>query len=489
MNYTKLLRMIFLIVVILLCQKDSNSDILQQPEYNGTLVADSTVWHGELRCTWDTPQEAVDSIRIWFDLDTIPLEFEINLPQTQAHYISPVTDTTDTIRRLDDDTYYFLGLQICRNNMWSYITEKSRTGIKTSSGCPTPVSNIISIDTSWFEDTTNSLVIQWYIDTLNAPSNQTYQAGNIISLDPAIVVDSFLTVSMWSHITQKQNITKIPIYPDIVFDTTYAVGLWLRGFSLTLGQGKKSNPTDSSICQIRIPSFIWQEIFLFPDTIDQVFAANKMITFKKLTPVQVIDTIRAFHLPEPLPEGLIDVGGVPFLFTHSLQIPPILLGMKYGTLPPGVTEEDLYLYQYKNDTLEIIIDCARFDSTVWDAVDTTQLAYPFLLFADTTITAIKNQINKNSNFNFSVKNGIVYYTLPFSESANLIFSMYSVSGRKVWEKIVKSASDQGKIILNLTNGTGEKMRPASGMFILQMEIQVNNRVRNFVAKKMVIVEQ
>ncbi len=492
MNSVKLLHITSLITVTLLCQIYSSSDILQRPEYLGTFTADSTMYGGELHCTWDAPQESVDSIRIWFDFDTIPLEYEINLPQNQARYVSLVTETTDTIRKLDSDSWYFLGLQICKNSMWSYITENSRTLVKTAvSGSSFVVINIISIDTSWFENTTNSLVIQWYIDSLNVPGggNRTYQAGYTIALDTAMLVDTSQRVSMWRDVTQKQNITTIPLYPEIVFDTTWAAGLWLRSYSVTLGPERKSRPTDSSICQTEIPSFTWQEIVLFPDTLDQVSAANSMITFKKNVPFTIVDTIRAFHLQDTLPEEFIDVGGVPFTFNHTLQIPPIVLGMKYDKLPPGVTEDDLWLYQYKNDQLEIMSGCSRSDSTVWDTVESSQLAYPFLLFADTTITAVKSQINKSSNFNFHLVNGSVYYTLPVSEPANLIFAMYSVSGKKVWETNLKHVSGNGRITLNGANGIGEEMLPASGMYILQMEMLVKNRVQNCVTKKLAIVEQ
>ena len=113
---------VFIMYMIIVMGVITGITSAQQPVYQGTLVADSTANPGEIHCAWDAPQESVDSIRIWIDDDTIPLEYDINLPLNQAHYVSPATMTTDTLRGLQVDTYYFLGLQICKNTMWSYVT-------------------------------------------------------------------------------------------------------------------------------------------------------------------------------------------------------------------------------------------------------------------------------------------------------------------------------------------------------------------------------
>ncbi len=352
-----------------------------RPVYTGTLTADSTKYGGQIFLTWNAPAIAADSIQAWWSTDTIPLNFEFSIPASQSKRIDPLV-TSDTIKGLDNDKPYCVALQVLKDDMWSMVTVHSRAWTKTALGDTSKVPNIISIDSTWFKDLTNEVYITWHIDTLAAPGGRTYEAGYVVGFDSATVVDAAQTVLAWTPVTQKVNQTSFQLYPDIVFDTTYTVGLWLRGFSVSLGAGMSSEPTDSSLTTILTPKFTWQEITLFTDTADTVYVANQSIIFAKITKFNIVDTLWAFN-PDTLPDGFVQVGGVSFKFNNSqLQIPPTMLGLKYDSLPVGVTESDLGLYKYHNGQFYVMHGFTVSNGVVWDTIKSSDVGFPFLVLAD-----------------------------------------------------------------------------------------------------------
>lgn len=358
-----------------------------RPEYPGTLTADSTPFGGELKLNWDPPDSAADSMRVWWDNDTIPLTHSFQLPVSQSHRFDPAMKC-DTIRNLNNKTFYCVGLQIFRNGMWSAVTQKSRTWAKTALGDTSRVPNCISVDTSWFDNMTNSIIIHWHVDTLEASGERSFETGYVVSLDSLKVIDTSQMVTNWQRITAKTAVTTIPIFPDIIFDTSYTAGLWLRSYSPLTGPGKKSPPTDSSMVEAAVPPFTWQFITFFPDTVDTVYAANKKIILGKLYEFTTFDTLCLFEPPD-IPDGFVRVGGVYFNFGNKLNsIPPTLLGLKYDSLPVGVTLDKLALYQYKEGQLHARHGSTVRSGAVWDTINSPDLAYPFLVLADTVPPAI-----------------------------------------------------------------------------------------------------
>ncbi len=359
----------------------------ERPVYTGTLTADSTFYGGQLFCGWNSVPADIDSIKLWWDTDTIPLYFEFSIPASQSKTLAPNV-TKDTLKSLDNDKLYCVALQVKKDDMWSMVTAESRAWAKTAVGDTSKVPNIIRIDSAWFDSIKNNIVVSWHIDTLDAPGGRTYEAGYVVGFDSAAVVDTGQTVESWAAVTSKINQTKIPLYPDIVFDTTYTVGLWLRGVSDPLGPGKSSAPTDSSISCVRTPKFSWQEVTLFTDTADTVYVANHSIFFIKNTVFTIVDTLWAFT-PDSLPVGFVDVGCIGFKFNNEqLQIPPILLGMKYDSLPDGVSESDLGLYKYENGKFYVMHGFTVHDSAVWATMYSEDLTGAFLVLADTLSPAI-----------------------------------------------------------------------------------------------------
>ena len=238
-------------------------------EYEGTLNADSTLLSDEIKLWWNKPNDSIDSIRIWWDIDTIPLTHEFDLPISQVLY-SSVLDTVDTLGSLTNNTHYHFGLQIYKNGMWSYITEKSRASAMTAFGDTTTIPNIIKIDSAWFHDTTNKIYVQWHINIKSCPQGSSYQSG--YTYNPDSIISYSLKPLMWDSLYQDNNVTIIDPGQNLIFDTTYTVGMWLRCYNDSIGGSNPSPPTDSSMFKITIPPFTWQTINLFPQDKDIVFA-------------------------------------------------------------------------------------------------------------------------------------------------------------------------------------------------------------------------
>ncbi len=353
-----------------------------RPVYTGRLSADSTQIGGELHITWTKPASAADSIRIWWDRDTIPLMHTFQIPASQSKFIDTALTIT-TVKGLDNNKWYCLGLQIFRDDMWSQVTGNSRAWARTALGDTTIVPNIISVDSSWFEDSSNAVIVRWHVGVLNASGDRAYQFGWVKSLDSAAVFDADENVVEWMDVTQKVNETKIRLFPGIIFDTTYAIGLWLRGYSTVLGPGRKSPPTDSSFVVQKAPPFTWEAIDMSSTKSDTIWMANERIFFKKIDPFYLKDTLTAFN-PGTLPAGFVNVGGVYFSFNVTApNIPPFILGLKYDYLPGRVKESDLGLYQYKNGLIYVMHGFQVSSGMVWDTVTSVDLAYPFMILADT----------------------------------------------------------------------------------------------------------
>ncbi|MCP4707668.1 MAG: hypothetical protein GY869_03500, partial [Planctomycetes bacterium] len=182
--------------------------------------------------------------------------------------------------------------------------------------------------------------------------------------------------------------------------------------SLT-GPGKKSPPTDSSFVRVNIPSFTWQFITFFPDTAQTVYAANKKIILKEVFHFTAFDTLWSFK-PPTLPDGFAQLGGIYFNFGNKdLYTPPFLVGLPYDSLPAGVTEDELSLYQFIDGHLNVMYGSYVENGAVWDTVLHRDLAYPFLVLADTakpviTLTQYSDTITKGADVStlFDVRDNI-----------------------------------------------------------------------------------
>lgn len=360
-----------------------------RPVYTGTLLADSTLSGDQIHVSWTAPPAGTDSVRIWWDQTPIPLSHDPNLPISQAFYPYSSMVLTDTIKYvLTNNTIYYLGLQICKDDLWSRITIQSSDTVKTAQGNTDTIPNNIKIDSASFNSSNNSITLYWHLDLSITPPNSyliqgyTYQLGH--SLDTACKpVD-------WDSIATAVNTTVIPI-TNLIFDTTYTAGLWLRSFHVTNGASRPTPPNDSSKVSIKIPTFTWQAVSFFPDT-PVVFAANKRIILQQIDNFIHHDTLWSFD-PGPIPAGFVSVGGVCFYFGNKTPgIAPFKLGLRYTDLASGISENNVAMYQIRNKEFFLFYDREIKDSVVWVRITNTEMAYPFIILADT----LKPQITVES---------------------------------------------------------------------------------------------
>lgn len=369
---------------------------MNRPVYNGTLIADSTFSGDKIHCNWDAPVDGADSIRIWWDANYIPLDHDISLPIVQAHYIDPVTSILDTIGGLNNNRLYHLGLQIFKNGMWSSITKESSDSAKTSLGDTTRIPNIIAIDTSWFDTLLNQVNVKWHLNLSNMPDGKSAKSGFTHTLESVLDTSQIAAPFSYDTIVQDTNLTTFSLHPDICFDTSYTVGIWLLGISPGLGAGQPSPPMDSSIVSVKIPSFTWQQITIFKNAIDTVFAINNKLTFINLINFEITDTIWKTSLPTP-PNGFVIVGGISFnIAKASLQIPPFKMGIRYDSLPTGITANDLAMYNFHAGNFNVRHNSYSNNNCVWDSINSWELADPFLILADTMPPKIIVTDNSNT---------------------------------------------------------------------------------------------
>ena len=380
---------------------DTTFDIgWERPEYTGILTADSTARGDWMHLEWTAPQGGTDSVRIWWNTSPIPLVHNPSLPVHQAHYPASVAQVIDTVKGLTNNTVYYFGLQIFKDDMWSNITEKSSDTAKTATGDTVKIPNVISMDSTWFDSKTNSMIIEWHIDLSVLPPDRSYECAYTYA--KGLYIDTLIKPLSWDSIATAVNVTEIPLYPDIWFDTTYTIGLWLRGVHPIFGPTVPAVPADSSTTPIDVPSFTWQEVKFFPDGPVE-YAANLKIILEEVFHFVHMDTLWAYRYPAKLPAGFVSVGCVPFEFGNKNPgVPPFMLGMRYGSLPPGVTESDLGLYRVINGEFHAVYNFEVQDTTVWAELAAKDLAYPFIVLADTvapriTISPFSDTISKGSD--------------------------------------------------------------------------------------------
>lgn len=437
-----------------------------RPVYSGTLTADSTVWSSKMYMEWDLPDDGTEAVRIWWDDKPIDTTWNITLPISQAHDVKePMSMTFDTIFGLTDNTLYYFGLQILKDGFWSKITKNSRTSMTTSAGDTSTVLNIIKVDFVWFDAATNKIKVAWHIDLDNLEEGESYESNYQIGFSDSDVVQKKPT-TLWTPITLVSDTSEIEVSGGIVFDTTYVVGMWLRGIS-AMGTGQPSPPTDTSIISIKIPSFTWEVVTIFPDsdTITSVKAVGGNVVFKiKDTKFSITDTLKNYILDTPLPNGLIDINSVKFTFKPmEVQIAPIILGLKFTNLPGYIKTKDLALYQIKNGLVHIVYGSWVKNGFVWCAVGNENMAYPFLVLADKAIPKIIVDTYKDTVEYGKNKNVPVVFTIEDNIANSKWDLMYGSGNKGYYYNVNDTAKTYSHKVKTHINGNDDIINKSFGV--------------------------
>ena len=411
-----------------------------RPVYSGQLHADTTERSDQAQLSWDSPAQGADSIRIWWDTQKIPLTHDITLPAGQAFYVS-TSAVIDTLSNLNPETMYYFGLQTFKDMMWSSVTVLSSDSVMTlKADSSLIIPNQITIDTSWFDTSSNVINIGCSIDTIGITTDSTYlQCGYSYSIDP----DAFKTIqpSQWKNVAGITAVSSIALGSNIVFDTTYHAGMWLRKCKIIGGVGLAAGPGDTVKTTVRTPAYLtWQEITLSSDKPDTVYAMNGRIIIISITPFDFSDTLRGYIRQVALPEGTVDLGGTGFRFSKpNLQIPDFKIGMKHNPVRSLITNNNKNIYKDSAGPLNVIYGSEAEDSVVWAIISGTDMAYPFLVLADTvkptisftgTITDTAKILDPDSSVTtqFSISDNISNVKWQFSYGAGNMGYAYGTEG-------------------------------------------------------------
>jgi hypothetical protein len=282
------------------------------------------------------------------------------------------------------------------------------------------VPNIIKIDTSWFDEVTNYVVVNWHIDTSQVPPQCVFKSAYAYNRGTVMNTDS--TFYGIDTVKNSTNTTFINI-ADLYWDTTYTIGFWL-GYETKSGTSNWTRPTDSSTFRLDIPSFTWQIVTFFNDAGangEVVEAANGKITLREINNFlgPETDTLRAYHPNASLlPEGLVLIDAISFKFCrNNYVIPDFMLELSYKSLPPGISESDVGLYRDVNGDIMVVhgFSVDGLNKVVKAPVGIDDLTgHPFIVLADTTTPVIAigphseqvDIVDSNVTTNFKIMDNI-----------------------------------------------------------------------------------
>ncbi len=419
-----------------------------RPIWSGTFDASQGSKSNKLNVSWSNVG-VVDSMRFWHSsTDTIPLEHSYDIlfqaTNNQPKTIPTPAQPTDSIEELTSSTKYNVAAQFYKDMMWTRITPMSRDTATTKDfDIDEKVPNVISVDTTWFDPVTNEVVMEWHLyrTIFPPPPNSIYKTGYSYTLRSFI--DSTFLVIGNDSVTTDSNVTRFTI-PDVQFDTTYTVGLWLWfQESSTGGESRKNFPTDSSRTKVSIPSFTWEIVNFFPTSgaNDVVPVANGKIVLRELTDFGVNvqrDTIRSYNRIAPLPSGFFPIEAQAFRFCKSnYQIPSFIIEIPYKNLPVGVTKDDLGLYRDIDGKMHAVHGFKVDENMVFAKISKEDLnvqnkPYPFVVLADTSTPVVTYAIHEeivapgaNVRTEFTIRDNV----------ANVATQFLHGPGHKIFERV------------------------------------------------------
>ena len=354
-----------------------------RPENNAELLIDD-VQPTLIELSWTVPPtDLIDSVRIWWGTDTVPLDY--NIDETQFSFISvSAMESQATVRELTELTLYHFGLQVHKDGLWSHITELSSKSVRTGQVLHADsIPNKISLLDLSFDETTNSIVVTWKVDTLGI-GDKSLEAGIVWATstypktDPSAVFGDRVVMSKpW-----EENSRALKLGENLVFDTLYYVALKLR-----VVNGAWADATDSSRGTVRIPSPKWQEVTYFRNTDTTSVFSRKVLLWKGPTWTSGVfdDTVDVFT-PGQEPFGFIPVSiGVDFRYDKTS--PPLYLGIRYDSIPAGFSASDINLYEFdKTNAVWRVLDRGGIDSLskiVYTLLRPSEHKNPFMLMIDT----------------------------------------------------------------------------------------------------------
>lgn len=348
----------------------------------------------------------IDSVRVLVSRDTIPLG-TIH-PNNEISVVSPgpSADLIQwTVVGLNPNVRYFFAVQARVNFRWTDVSSSSRLSVATANFTSGGViDNIARVDSVVFDSTTNRILVHWHLDSLPT----TLDLGVTWGTDSALAVSVNPSIDTGLVITDTEinGTTELKLESELVFDTTYHVALWLRSSS-----GKWASPVPASIGSVRIPLYTWQVVSLFTQDTVVAFNENIMLWRDETHTITAADTIRYVTPPAGLDRFIPVGGGISFSEDSPL---PFYVGLRYDSIPAGLTTGDIGLYRDSSGAL-LAIHGVNVDSSSRyvfvkskDFADEAGNPYSFYILADPAApsldfaTAIDSPISGTGNLRDTV---------------------------------------------------------------------------------------
>ncbi|MBN1306613.1 MAG: hypothetical protein JXA18_01755 [Chitinispirillaceae bacterium] len=288
-----------------------------------------------------------DTIRIWWGRDSVPLAADF----AEGTYTPiPIEKhlTGTVITGLLSGIRYGVGLQVGKENVWSFVTSDSRDTATTKS-LHTTVLNTIDNVSAVFDTATNHIDVAWDVDTAGIGSLNNMATGIVVAVGVppgGTTVPDDAYGKIVTNPKAKGNTASIDLGNELLFDTTYHVALLLR----REGEGWAA-ATDASRDTVAVPSPSWQRVVYFSGDDTVVTAFNQAVKLWKRGggAVSVVDTLRVFKPAAP-PRGFVVVSRIGFDFVKDNRSDSINIGLRYdAALLGGLRPEDIRMYQYDPD--------------------------------------------------------------------------------------------------------------------------------------------
>ncbi|MBN2038285.1 MAG: DUF2341 domain-containing protein [Chitinispirillaceae bacterium] len=342
-----------------------------------------------IRLSWNTlDPDSVQQVRIYYRTgNALPLEYDFSAvsPKDSVFPAPAVSDTADTVYRLNETTRYYFAAQIYFDGMWSRVTQISSATDSTGEADSSTIINSVTITGLAFDTTTNRVRINWEVDTV-VGSN--LQVGISYAVDQAPPQDT--AIDQVVEVVAAGDSAEIDMGEALLFDTTFTFYLWLK----KTGE-KWARPTDKSTDTLHIPPFVWQAVrysvrYLEDDTTRWVngrirFATNKVLSQNEAR--NYVGKIHRFDADSAALHGFVVVGQS-FLFTEKESSVPIEIGLKCYNLPSAFALSDVRMYRW-NGTYWMVDRSTAFDTAASIVhIRTNELDEPFAAMVDTLQPAV-----------------------------------------------------------------------------------------------------
>ncbi len=341
----------------------------------------------KISLTWnhlDSVATGIKAIRILYTaVAPIPQNIAI-LDTTPYQFINPsVSDTAVLVSGLQENTWYYFGMQIKKNGLWSVVTPSASAKDSTTSSAQELDSNTIHITHLYFDTIKNQIKVAWTVTPIPGADLEvgiSYNQGRYPT-DPMSVAQTGIGVKFAA------DSAVVELKEPISFSKNYYIALWERR---TDTDGKWTTPTDFSRGVVTTPDFTWQTVRYFTKSqnnqADTAFAFNKTIRIMT-TQVNagsdqlVSDVVKIYNPDISQLAGFVPVS-IAFSFGNPQFSSPIYVGLQYGPLN-GNSPSDLHMYRFHDSVWVMDKNVFLDPMTNYVSVKTNDLVSPFMVMLDT----------------------------------------------------------------------------------------------------------